>query len=146
MFLFFVYDLSIFLIFVMMVQEKQNITWRARMLKYILAISLFFAGISLSVAHNQSTHNTTHWKQTEQLVSTSLKVHRKIVSLKRAYTDSFSSPNRFTINPYRITYFNRLVLAKLNRLSKQTPLLTPAYAQIPARVISSSPDEDPMNA
>lgn len=117
---------------------------KGRMAQCLLAISLLFATFSFS--HNQDQNSVNYWKQTEQCVFSSSKIHRQTISLKKASSVLVHQDRRVAIAPYRIRFFDKLILIKLQALSRQGIPTTQAFLQSLSKTIPASSDEDEMTA
>ena len=124
-------------------KSSRNIGWKGTLAKCILALSLFFATFSFS--YDQFRNTVSHWKQTEQCVSSSSKLGPQNVSFKIAYRALFHPVRHHAIEPHRARLFDRLILVKLQNLSRQRIPETQTFLQYLPKTIPASSDEDELN-
>lgn len=123
--------------------SSRNIGWKDTLTKCILALSLFF--VTFSFSHDQFRNTVSHWKQTEQCVSSSSKLGPQSISFKIAYRALFHPARHQAIEPHRARIFDRLILVKLQNLSRQRLPETQTFLQYLPKTNPASSDEDELN-
>lgn len=117
-----------------------------RISNYLLVLTVFLSSLSFSTPQSRFPDKVNSLKQSEQLASPVRKTIRKQLSFRKAFTFSFYSVPKPTVERSSIELFNRLVLVRLRHLDKKSiPPQRPFHKAFQGSIPSSS-DEDELNA